>query len=161
VAEPAFRSPIRGNATVGGTGVTLEDETGLTLTRRFGNDVAPGTARRVGSTLEWSVSPGEWTVAGSHGDHDARAVDLTHVRAVFRIGGHRATDVLAMICPLDLSDDMFPDGAAARTLVAGMATELVRDTADGSPSYLVVVSRSFALHLWEVMRNADPDGGHV
>jgi sarcosine oxidase gamma subunit len=46
---------------------------------------------------------------------------------------------------------MFPNGAAARTLVAGVATELVRDDVDGATSYLLLPSRSFGNYLWTVL----------
>lgn len=152
----AFRSPIV-TAAAHGTGVTLRDETGLSLARRFEGTVAPGTSRRKGDRIEWSVSPQEWTVAGPDpGDDD---VDLTHVRAVFRLSGENALGVLAKVCWLDLADDMFPDGAAARTSIADVAAELVRDDRDGVRSFLLLPSRSFAGYLWEVLVDAGAEFG--
>ena len=90
------------------------------------DDVVPGISKRPGDQLVWSVRHGEWTVLGSRPGEDD-VVDLSHVRAMFRLAGVDASKVLAKICALDLGDDMFPEGAAARTLVAGVATELVRD----------------------------------
>lgn len=114
--------------------------------------VGPGTSARSGDALAWSVSPGEWSVLGPR--PQGEAVDLTHVRAVFRLTGANAAPLLNKLCSLDLGDEMFPPGAAGRTLVAGVATELVRDDVDGSPSYLVVPSRSFAAYLHGVILDA-------
>lgn len=146
MADPVFSSPVT-DPGVATDAVTLSDETGVQLTRRFEGSAVPGTACRHGERLEWSVSPGEWTVLGASGD----GVDLTHVRAVFRLSGTDAPDVLAGICWLDLADDMFPSGAAARTSIAGVATELVRDDRDGERSYLLLPSRSFGRYLWGVV----------
>jgi heterotetrameric sarcosine oxidase gamma subunit len=113
--------------------------------RVFGGyeDVKPGTAHGDGETLVWSVSPGEWTVVGPRPDQDP-VVDLTHVRAMFRLtGAEAAAAALSHICALDLGDHMFPNHAAARTLVADIATELIRDDLGGTPSYLILPSRSF------------------
>ncbi|MDX1689683.1 MAG: sarcosine oxidase subunit gamma family protein [Acidimicrobiia bacterium] len=145
-----FRSPIVGPRSREGDLVRLEDESGIALARRFDGEAAPGTARRHGGRIEWSVSPGEWTVAGD-GPGD---VDLTHVRAVLRVSGIQARRLLEYVCALDLSDDVFPDGAAARTLVAGVTTEIVRDDRGGDPSYLVIPSRSFAGYLWAALVDA-------
>lgn len=112
--------------------------------------VRPGTSVREGDRLVWSVSPGELTMLGSAPEGDD-PVDLTHVRAMFRLSGDAAPEVINKICSLDLSDDMFPNGAAARTLFAGVATELVRDDQGGVRSYLILPSRSFGLYLHGVI----------
>lgn len=103
--------------------------------------------------MAFGVSPGEWIVIGGRPDGND-VVDLTHVRGAFRLTGTGARSVLEHVCALDLSDAMTPDGAAARTLVAGVATELVRDDAAGEPSYLLLMSRSFARSVWERLEAA-------
>ncbi len=145
--DPQFRSP--GARTVSGDRWRLSDQTGMPLGRRFSGGSRPGTATRHGDELEWSVSPGEWTVTGGTGE-----VDLTHARAVFSLSGEQAVALLAKVCALDFSHDMFPSGAAARTLVAGVATEIVRDDRHEVASYLVLPSRSFGRYLWEVLVDA-------
>jgi sarcosine oxidase gamma subunit len=109
--------------------------------------------------LAWSVSPGEWTVIGDRPDGDV--VDLTSVRAMFRLTGVNAPRVLAKICALDLGDDVFSAKAAARTLVAGVATELVRDDQDGVRSYLILPSRSFGRYMHDVILDAGGEFGLV
>jgi len=156
MADPV--SPVTTTTSLSGLDVTLDDESGLALTRRFSFDVAPGTATRTGSILEWSVSPGEST-ATRRGLESADEVDLTHVRAVFRLSGISAHRVLEKICALDLTDDMFPTGAAARTTMAGVTIEVVRDDFDGLPSFLLLPSRSFGNYFWGVLVDADTGAG--
>ena len=118
--------------------------------------IRPGTSQRSGDDLVWSVSPSEWTVVGERPED---AVDLTHVRAMFRLAGADASVVINRVCALDLGDGMFPDGAAARTLFAGVATEIVRDDQDGTPSYLVLPSRSYSTYIVDVIRDAGAEFG--
>jgi sarcosine oxidase gamma subunit len=139
----AFTAPVP-DAAVELAGAWLSDESATPKGRTWDGSVPIGKAQRHGGTLTFSVAPGEWVLVGSSGE-----VDLTHVRAMFRIRGPRATAILAHLCSIDLGDTMTPNGAAARTLVAGVATEVVRDDADGDPSYLLLMSRSFARHTWD------------
>ena len=108
----------------------------------------------------WSVSPGEWTVLGEMTSGDT-VVDLTHVRAMFRLTGGDAPRLLAKLCALDFDERMFPDRAAARSLFAGVATELIRDDQAGVPSYLIVPSRSFGLFVYEAIIDAGEEFGLV
>lgn len=108
--------------------------------------VAVGHCRRDGERLVLAVAPGEWIAVG--GRPPGESVDLTHVRAAVRVGGRRAVEVLATVCALDFDDRMFPAGAAGRSLVAGVAAEIARDDEDGLPSYLLLMSRSFARSVW-------------
>lgn len=137
----------------------LTDESATGKWRVFSGheSVAPGSAQRTSTGLVWSVSPGEWTVLGE--PPETEIVDLTHVRAMFRITGAPAADLINRVCGLDLTDGMFPDGAAARTLFAGVATEIVRDDRDGDPSYLIVPSRSFSTYILEVIEDAGAEFG--
>lgn len=118
--------------------------------------VQPGTSQGSGDSLVWSVTPGEWTVLGSEPDD---AVDLTHVRAMFRLTGNDAAGLINRVCALDLGNGMFPNGAAARTLFAGVATEMIRDDEDGTPSYLLLPSRSFSTYVLEVILDAGTEFG--
>lgn len=127
----------------------LSDETATPRWRGWDphHSVPLGRARRDEGSLVFSISPGEWIAIGDRpGDGD---FDLTHVRAMLRLTGPGAGRVLGHVCAIDLGDDMTPNGGAARTLVAGVAAELVRDDVAHEPSYLVLISRSFATHVWE------------
>lgn len=133
--------------------LTLHDRSAHPKWRVFdGYDLRPGTSEGSGDDLVWSVSPGEWTTLGPR--PEGEPVDLTHVRSMFRLSGEEAAALINRVCALDLSDGMFPNGAAARTLLAGVATELVRDDVDGIRSYLIVPSRSFGTYLRGVIEDA-------
>ena len=104
-----------------------------------------------GPWLVVGSGPGEWLVlappgaaapvagwlgtmaAESAGEEFVSVVDLTHGRALMRITGLDAAELLARLCGADLHDDMAPDGAALRAPVAGVATDIVRTTAPGCP----------------------------
>ncbi|MFQ5522213.1 MAG: hypothetical protein ACE5F5_01360 [Acidimicrobiia bacterium] len=107
--------------------------------------------------FSWSVSPGEWTLLGDR--PSGETVDLTSVRAMFRLTGDEASRLLNKICALDFADDAFPDGSAARTLVAGVATEIVRNDRDDTLSYLLLPSRSFGRYMEETIRDAGLEFG--
>ncbi len=81
-------------------------------------------------------------------------MDVTHGRALVRVTGRRAPDVLAKECGADLTDAVFPDGAAMRSAVAGVATDLVRDDARGTPSYLMHCERSAGQYLFDSLLDA-------
>lgn len=151
--------PVESFPDLTGDGLTLSDISFVPKWRTFSGyrDIGPGTSRKQDERLVWSVSPGEWTSIGP-GPGDG-AVDLTHVRAMFRLTGDHASRVMAKICALDLSDDMFPNGGAARTLVAGVATELVRDDRNGTQSYLLLPSRSYGRYMHGVLVDAGGEFG--
>lgn len=80
-------------------------------------------------------------------------VDVTHGRVLLRLTGAHAADALSMICGVDLHDDVTPDGAALRTSVAALVTEIVRDDVGGERSYLLGCEWSSGEYLWDsVMR---------
>lgn len=164
--EPIPRSPVvaPSGSTTDGTpgGPTLVDESLAPKWRVVGDAypaVVPGTAQRRADLLVWSVTPAEWTVVGPR-PAGGTVVDLTHVRAMFRLSGEDAPALLSRLCAIDLGDAMFPAGAAARTLVAGVATEIVRDDdpTEGR-SYLLLPSRSFGRYLHDAIVDAGHDLG--
>jgi sarcosine oxidase subunit alpha len=117
-----------------------------------------GRTGRDGDVLVIGSGPGEWLVLGepdvarlerlvAASGEFASVVDLTHGRALLRLTGPGAADLLARVCALDLSDDAVPDGAALRTSVAGVVTDLVRDDVRGVRSYLLHCERSSGQYL--------------
>lgn len=156
---PDFQSPIAAAGSVELGSCRLRDESHLTKWRIWegASEVALGTARHQGGSLVVAVSPGEWMVIGDKPNVDD-VVDMTHVRAALRLTGAGARSLLEHVCSLDLSDSMTPNGAAARTLVAGVATELIRDDVTGELSYLLLMSRSFARSVWERLEAAPSRG---
>jgi len=135
---------------------------------------------RAGRDLEgpdgvWLVAgsgPGEWFVfappgtaglaggwlgtlaADSAPEEFVSVVDLTHGRALMRITGPDAAELLARLCGVDLHDDMAPDGAALRSAVAGVATDIIRDDRAGVPSYLLHCERSSGQYLFGALAGA-------
>lgn len=142
---------------------------------RFGR--ATRTERAGSTVLAVGSGPGEWLVIGPPGagrtlrDDLASAaagtgefvsvLDVTHGRALVRLRGRRAADVLNKICGIDLHDASTPDGAALRTSVAGLATDLIRDDGPGAggPSYLLHCERSSGQHLFDVLLDAGAEFG--
>jgi heterotetrameric sarcosine oxidase gamma subunit len=138
---------------------------------RFGRAVRAGDgALVVGS------GPGEWLLIGppDHGqaiaarleDLVARApdelvtfVDQTHGRALIRVKGSSAAAVLAKVCGIDWSDDVTPDGAALRSSVAAVATDIIRDDQDGVRSYLLHCERSSGQYLFNALLDAGVEFG--
>lgn len=138
--------------------LSLTDLSDAPKWRVFSEAVAPGTVESVeGADLSWSVTPGEITVLGER--PGGVVVDLTHVRVMFRLTGEQAATLMNRVCALDLTEGMFPSGAAARTLFAGVATEVVRDDQGGTPSYLIIPSRSFGRYIRDVIEDAGAEFG--
>ncbi|MGI8531903.1 MAG: 2Fe-2S iron-sulfur cluster-binding protein [Geodermatophilaceae bacterium] len=146
-----------------------------TLGPAFGRSQRDGTgALVVGS------GPGEWLVLDAPGTQAAlrerlaglvaadgefaSVVDLTHGRALMVLRGAQAPDVLAKVCAIDLSEDSVPNGAALRTSVAKLVTDLVREdtTAPGEmteggelvPTYLLHCERSSGQYLYDALLDA-------
>jgi heterotetrameric sarcosine oxidase gamma subunit len=80
---------------------------------------------------------------------------------MLRLTGPDAASLINRLCALDLDDAMFPNGAAARTLFAGVATEIVRDDQDGKTSYLLLPSSSFKTYVLDVIHDAGAEFGLV
>jgi sarcosine oxidase gamma subunit len=58
------------------------------------------------------------------------------------------------VCGIDFADDVTPDGAALRTSVAKLVTDIVRHDVDGAPSYLLHCERSSGQYLFDALRDA-------
>jgi heterotetrameric sarcosine oxidase gamma subunit len=130
-----------------------------------------------GAWLVVGSGPGEWLVLGppgaaaavtdwlatvaadAAGDEFVSVTDLTHGRALVRVTGPDAADLLARLCGADLHDDMAPDGAALRSSVAGVATDIVRDDQAAVPSYLLHCERSSGQYLFGALVSAGESFG--
>jgi heterotetrameric sarcosine oxidase gamma subunit len=129
---------------------------------------------------EWLIvgsGPGEWFVLAPPGqvapvadwlaklaadtapEEFVSVVDLTHGRALVRITGQDAAELLARLCGADLHDEMAPDGAALRSAVAGVATDIIRDDRAGRPSYLLHCERSSGQYLFDALVSAGQELG--
>jgi heterotetrameric sarcosine oxidase gamma subunit len=137
---------------------------------RFGR-----AARDAAGTLVAGSGPGEWlllTAPGRARELEPQAiaaqapgesvtwVDQTHGRALVRLSGKHGPSLLAKLCGIDLSDDVTPDGAAFRTSVAALATDVIRDDLPGSiRSYLLHCERSSGQYLFDAMLRAGAEFG--
>lgn len=133
-------------------------------------------ARDLGGLLIGS-GPGEWLLLAPPGtapeaagrltalaadaapDEFVSVIDLTHGRALVRVTGAAAADLLARLCPVDLDGEVTPDGAALRSAVAGIATDVVRDDHGGTLSYLLHCERSSGRYLFGALLEAGEEFG--
>jgi heterotetrameric sarcosine oxidase gamma subunit len=132
--------------------------------------------RDPGGTLVAGSGPGEWLLLAAPGQGPAltarmgdlaarwpgelvTATDLTHGRALVRLTGSHAAGVLAKVCGIDTSDGITPDGAAFRTAVAAVSTDVIRDDTGGVPSYLLHCERSSGAYLFGELLTAGGEFG--
>ena len=76
-----------------------------------------------------------------------------------RVSGGATLTVLRRLTALDLDDRFVPHGAALRTSVARVVTDVVRDDVGGRPSYLLHCERSSGRYLLESLLAAGADFG--
>ncbi len=114
---------------------------------------ATWTTARADGELWIAAAPGEWLVVLTSGRtprltaqraEATSVIDVTHGRAMLRLTGESAPDLLARICAVPLSLDAFPNNSATRSWLAGVVSDVVRDDVDGSPSYILHCERSAA-----------------
>ena len=130
-------------------------------------------ARDEHGTLVVGSGPGEWLLLAAPGANAAVAgrveevqddelvsvFDATHGRALMRITGARAADLLAKVCGIDFSEEITPDGAAFRSSVAKLVTDVVRDDRGGERSYLLHCERSSGQYLFDALIDAGDEFG--
>ncbi len=130
-------------------------------------------ARDEYGTLAVGSGPGEWLLLAPRGTAAAvmerigaiqdgglvSVFDATHGRALVRITGARAPDLLAKVCAIDLTDEVTPDGAAFRSSVAKLVADVVRDDREDSRSYLLHCERSSGQYLFDALIDAGDEFG--
>jgi len=88
--------------------------------------------------------------------------DVTHGRALLRLGGPDAAALLSKVCAIDFADAVTPNAAAFRSSVATMVTDIVRDDLaeqEGKPSYLLGCERSSGQYLFDALLDAGEEFG--
>jgi sarcosine oxidase, subunit alpha len=142
------------------------------LARSLGVSFGRAT-RDAHGTLVVGSGPGEWLLLATPGTSAAvtqrveevpgegltSVFDATHGLALLRITGARAPDLLAKVCAIDFSEAVTPDGAAFRSSVAKLVTDIVRDDRDGEISYLLHCERSSGQYLFDVLIDAGDEFG--
>jgi sarcosine oxidase gamma subunit len=87
--------------------------------------LAAGQAAGAGDAAGTAEGAGTGDAAGA--GELVTILDLTHGRAVMRLTGAESAATLAKVCGIDLADRVTPDGAAFRSSVAKLVTDVVRD----------------------------------
>jgi sarcosine oxidase subunit gamma len=104
--------------------------------------------------LTSDLNPAMKQLASKPGEALFTLTDITHGRAVICVGGVCAPEVLPKVCGLDFTDSEFPNRYAAQTSLAKVRALIVRlDTAQ-APAYYLIVDRSLAAYVWEVVYDA-------
>ena len=130
-------------------------------------------ARDAHGTLVVGSGPGEWLLLAAPGTSAAVAqrveevrdeglvsvFDATHGRALVRITGARAPDLLAKVCAIDFSEAVTPVRAAFRSFVAKLVTDVIRDDLGGEISYLLHCERSSGQYLFDALIDAGDEFG--
>jgi heterotetrameric sarcosine oxidase gamma subunit len=164
-------------------GLTITDRTPLTkVLVRASEDGAVARSLGIGfgrvvrdehETLVTGSGPGEWTLISLPGtapevigrieevpgDELVSVLDITHGRALVRISGEKTPDLLSKVCGIDLSDEITPNGAAFRSSVAKVVTDVVRDDEEGERSYLLHCERSYGQYLFDALLDAGGEFG--
>ena len=147
---------------------STEGEVARSLGVSFGR-----ATRDAHGTLVVGSGPGEWLLLATPGTSAAvtqrveevpgegltSVFDATHGLALLRITGARAPDLLAKVCAIDFSEAVTPDGAAFRSSVAKLVTDIVRDDRDGEISYLLHCERSSGQYLFDILIDAGDEFG--
>jgi heterotetrameric sarcosine oxidase gamma subunit len=130
-------------------------------------------ARDAHGTLVVGSGPGEWLLLSAPETGAAvmgrveevqdeglvSVFDATHGRALIRITGAGAPDLLSKVCAIDLADQVTPDGSAFRSSVAKLVTDVVRDDSGETRSYLLHCERSSGQYLFDAMVDAGDEFG--
>jgi heterotetrameric sarcosine oxidase gamma subunit len=86
------------------------------------------------------------------GDGFAAVVELGSGQTVIEIAGPRAREVIAKGCPLDLHPRGFGPGSCAQSRLARAFVTIAQ--VDGTPTFELIVRRSFADYLWRWLNDA-------
>jgi sarcosine oxidase, subunit gamma len=86
------------------------------------------------------------------GDGFATAIELGSGQTVIELSGPRAREVIAKGCPLDLHPRVFGPGRCAQSRLARALVILAQ--VDGTPTYELIVRRSYADYLWQWLVDA-------
>ena len=165
LSEVAHRTivNIRGTASDPAFPAAVQTATGLAL---------PSAANTVSNGSVWQIiwlGPNEWWITGPDGEADslvealranfagqhAIACDVSESRAIIRISGPKARDVLMRGVSLDLHPRAFRVGQCAQTGLS-RANVLLHLT-DDRPAFEIYVLKSFSDYLWRWLETVARD----
>jgi methylglutamate dehydrogenase subunit D len=141
------------------------------VAERLGLDPAPGRASMTEAGAALWLAPGAWMVV-AQGREDgtlygslldaleglAAVVDQSHGRAVLRLSGARARDVLAKGCRLDLHPRAFAPGMCAQSAIAQIGALLHQ--VDEVPTYDLYFFAGYALDFLEWLTTSAAEFGY-
>jgi methylglutamate dehydrogenase subunit D len=140
------------------------------VAQRLGLDPAPGRASETSAGTALWLAPGAWMVVAEGLDdgelyrslldrlRDLAAVaDQSHGRAVLRLAGPRARDVLAKGCRLDLHSSAFRPDMCAQTVIAQIGVLLHQ--CDEIPTYDLYVLAGYAVDFLEWLTSSAAEFG--
>ncbi|TCP42162.1 sarcosine oxidase subunit gamma [Rhodovulum marinum] len=87
----------------------------------------------------------------------ATAADVSDARAVFRVSGPQAREVLAKLTPADMAPDAFPPGMFRRTRLAQVPVAI----GAGEDGFTLVCFRSVAGYVFDLLAGAAAPGSAV
>jgi methylglutamate dehydrogenase subunit D len=166
IAERAGLAAVQISARRGKTAelaAAIRDASGVELPR------GPKRAARDGLAIigmgphEWlAIADGERGRAAlasvrEAGEGLASFVDQSHAKAVLRLSGPRARDVLAKGCGLDLHERVFKPGDAATTQIALIPCQLWQ--LNETPSFELSVPLSYAGSFWSWLSGSAAEYG--
>lgn len=118
------------------------------------------------------TGPGQWLAVSDRLANGALAADLaaklnglasisdqSDGRAVIRIAGPKARDVLAKGLPIDLHPSVFTTGSAATSAISLMGVTLWQ--VDDTPTYDIAVFRSLAGSFWRWLTDSASEFGYA
>jgi sarcosine oxidase, subunit gamma len=129
--------------------------------------ILPNTTKRGNALLAFWMGPRSWLLVESGastvpcsltdfaGRRDAvnalggALFDVSAGRVAYRVRGVHAAAVFAKNCPLDFHPDVFPVGGCAQSLFGHVNALYYRE--DATPSFVVLVARSFARDVWRLL----------
>ncbi|RXF73149.1 sarcosine oxidase subunit gamma [Hansschlegelia zhihuaiae] len=181
IARSALRPHVAPPSTpAGDVGATLREVEGLTLASvaalggreaelaeavraAYGLDL-PTAPKRIASgaaAFIWA-GPGKWLASSTAPNADftglpAAVADQSDGRAVLRLSGPRAREILATLTAIDLHPRAFAPGDAAMTHAASIAIHLWQ--VDEAPTYEFAAFRSYAATLWRWIVHAGATRG--
>ena len=139
------------------------DEVRDALSGALGREVPPPgrAARCPDGRLLVRVEPLKWWVLGADGadcpatpDPDRGAwLDMSHDQAGIAFAGGNAAELLKRLVPVDLRERSFPDLSYATTMAHHMITRVLRQDEEGAPCYRVLVMRSYADDLRQLLQH--------
>jgi sarcosine oxidase subunit gamma len=156
---------VRGTASDPAFSSAIQTATGLAL---------PAAANTVTTAGSWHIiwlGPNEWWITGPDGEAEsliealranfagqhATACDVSESRAIIRLTGPRARDVLMRGVTLDLHPREFRVGRCAQTGLS-RANALIH-LVDDAPTFELYVLKSFSDYLWRWLEKVALDFG--